>query len=281
MTLALLLATLTATAQDNGLNPIFEVEVQELTYEIPQKKTTVGSVIGTLVSAAAGVSTDTYHEEKIPALNSTVRSAISGVRRLSSVTSLMDEGFIVSGSITTISTTTQSEVHETKDKDGKVRKETWTRYDAKVAVALTLTDKVTGEQSTERFSKTGYSDGLTSTADKALEVAISNLGSQITAYYNDVFPLSANVVERGTEKKDKTKELYIDVGSAIGVYEGQHFTLYLLGEVAGRETRQEMGRLKVTEVLGDDICLCKVQKGGKDVKKAIDEGKTILAVSRD
>ena len=59
------------------------------------------------------------------------------------------------------------------------------------------------------------------------------------------------------------------------------FTVYVLGNVAGRETKKEIGRLKVNEVLGEDISLCKVQKGGKDIKAALDEGKQVVAISTD
>jgi hypothetical protein len=39
--------------------------------------------------------------------------------------------------------------------------------------------------------------------------------------------------------------------------------------------------VKVSEVLGDDISLCKVKKGGKDIKAAFDEGKQMVAISAD
>lgn len=53
------------------------------------------------------------------------------------------------------------------------------------------------------------------------------------------------------------------------------------GQVAGRETRKQIGRVRVREVLGDDISLCKVQKGGKDIKAAFDRGDAIVAISTD
>ena len=104
---------------------------------------------------------------------------------------------------------------------------------------------------------------------------------KIASYYNAKFPTHANIVERGAEKKDKQKELYIDVGSTVRTYEGQHFYIYVVGTVAGRETKKEVGRVKVGEVLGEDISLCKVQKGGKDIKAALDEGKQVVAISAD
>ena len=55
----------------------------------------------------------------------------------------------------------------------------------------------------------------------------------------------------------------------------------MVGQVAGRETRKQIGRIRVRETLGDDISLCKVQKGGKEIKAAFDRGDAIVAISTD
>lgn len=53
------------------------------------------------------------------------------------------------------------------------------------------------------------------------------------------------------------------------------------GQIAGRETRKHIGRIRVRETLGSDISLCKVQKGGKEIKAAFDRGDAIVAISTD
>ena len=63
--------------------------------------------------------------------------------------------------------------------------------------------------------------------------------------------------------------------------EDVHFDIFIIGQVAGRETRKHIGRIRVRETLGDDISLCKVQKGGKDIKAAFDNGDAIVAISTD
>lgn len=73
----------------------------------------------------------------------------------------------------------------------------------------------------------------------------------------------------------------MDVGALNAVGKGMHFNVYVIGKVAGRETKTQIGKLKVTDVLGDDICLCKVQNGGKNIKHALDENKRVLAISKD
>lgn len=62
--------------------------------------------------------------------------------------------------------------------------------------------------------------------------------------------------------------------------EGQQFNVYILKNIAGREARQEIGRLKVEEVMGDDLSLCKVTRGEKEIKTALDKGETLVVISR-
>jgi hypothetical protein len=61
-----------------------------------------------------------------------------------------------------------------------------------------------------------------------------------------------------------------------GVYEGLHFGVYLEKQVAGKIAERQIGKLKVIEVQGPDISLCKVQSGGRDIKAAIDAGQNIV-----
>ena len=55
--------------------------------------------------------------------------------------------------------------------------------------------------------------------------------------------------------------------------------VFIVKTIAGREARQQIGKLKVETVLGDDISLCKVQSGGKEIKKAIEAGEQLLVIS--
>ena len=281
--MALLMFCCTVWAQDNGLNPIFSLEYQDATYEVKAKKTTAGQVLSTIASATAGVATDTHHEDKVPAVNAAVQTALKHIRRLNQVDALMENeaGYLLTGNITNLTTTSKTEVHTSKDSKGKEIKKTSVRYDAVAEVSLTIKDVLSGSTSTQTFRATAYSDEAAATAEKTLTTAINRLKAKIVLYYNNMFPTQANIVERGSEKKDKQKEVYIDTGSSTRTHEDMRFTVYVVGNVAGRETKKEIGRLKVIEVLGEDISLCKVQKGGKDIKAALDEGKQVVVISAD
>ena len=281
--MALLMFCCTLWAQDPGPNPIFSLEYQEASYEIKAQKPTAGKVLGTIASAAAGITTDTHHEDKVPAVNAAVQTALKHIRRFNPVDALMEneDGYLLTGQITNLTTTSQTEVHTSKDSKGKEIKKTTVRYDAVAEISLTLKEMISGSTSTQTFKCTAYSDGAAATADKALTTAIKRLEGKIAYYYNRMFPTHATIVERGNEKKDKQKEVYIDAGTTTRTYEDMHFAVYVIGQIAGRETKKEIGRLKVNEVLGEDISLCKVQKGGKDIKAALDEGKQIVVISID
>ena len=66
-----------------------------------------------------------------------------------------------------------------------------------------------------------------------------------------------------------------------GAYKGLHMGVYTVKLVAGKEAKKQIGKLKIEEVQGDDISLCKVQSGGKDIKVALDAGETLVIQTTD
>lgn len=106
------------------------------------------------------------------------------------------------------------------------------------------------------------------------------LVNRISTWLNRTLPLQANIIEGNAVKKDKQKTVYIDLGNREGAYPGIHFGVYTVKMVAGREARQQIGKLKIESVQGEDISLCKVQSGGKDIKKAIEAGEQLLVISQ-
>ena len=84
-----------------------------------------------------------------------------------------------------------------------------------------------------------------------------------------------------TEYLDKQKEVYIDLGAREGAYNGLHMGVYTVKMVAGKEAKKQIGKLKIEDVQGDDISLCKVQSGGRDIKKALDDGETLVIETTD
>ena len=282
--LTCLLTTTHVSAQDNGLNPIYKVQLGDITYQKNEvkKKVTVGKVLSVMADVVEGRVTDINNEEYIPLARNRVMEGLTHVRRLQVVddSEATDARYQVTAVLTDISATRKVKSYDRKDSKGREYTEMKTYYGAIASVSINFTNLQTGEVTTSTLSGRCSEYSLAKSADEAIRTALYELADNIYEYYNECYPIRANIIERGTEKKDKTKELYIDVGSRF-IGEDTHFNVYVVGQVAGRETRKQIGRIRVRETLGEDISLCKVQKGGKDIKVAFDNGDAIVAISTD
>ena len=284
ITIALSCILTTVNAQDNGLNPIYKIQLGDITYEKGEasKKVTVGKVLGVVADVVEGRVTDIHNEEYIPLAANCVKEGLTHVRRLQTVDADEAEeiSYLVTATLTDITASRKVKTYDRKDSKGREYTDTKTYYGAVVTVAMNFKNKQTGEITTSTISGRCSEYSLAKAADEAIRTALDELAENIYEYYNEAYPVRANIIERGTEKRDKTKEVYIDVGSRF-VDEDVHFDVFIVGQVAGRETRKYVGRIRVREALGDDISLCKVQKGGKDIKAAFDRGDAIVAISTD
>ncbi len=282
--LTFVLSAAGVSAQDNGLNPVYKVQLTDITYQKNEvkKKVTVGKVLSVMADVVEGRVTDINNEEYIPLARNRVMEGLTHVRRLQVVedSEASDAKYQVSAVLTDIAATRKVKAYDRKDSKGREYTETKTYYGAIASVALHFTNLQTGEVTTSTLSGRCSEYSLARSADEAIRSALDELSDNIYEYYNECYPVRANIIERGIEKKDKTKELYIDVGSRF-IGEDIHFDVFVVGQVAGRETRKQIGRIRVRETLGDDISLCKVQKGGKEIKAAFDRGDAIVAISTD
>lgn len=177
--------------------------------------------------------------------------------------------YIINGVVTMMSSS-----KKTNDK-GKIY------YQGSVAYTLKVINTANG---TLVGTKTFNHDGLTSYTGDTPEEAITKTCGYAKTYMEDFidehFKLEGNILEIGSEKKGKAEEVYINLGSMHGVQKDQKFVVYLEREIAGRKSKKEIGRLSVKAVEGDDISMCKVAKGGEEIKQALGEGSTLTVISR-
>ena len=92
----------------------------------------------------------------------------------------------------------------------------------------------------------------------------------VRALVDEAFKLNGTILEINATKGDEAKQVYISLGSAHGVGSKARFKVFELRTVAGRNSRKEIGELKVSAVEGEDLTLCDVVKGGKEIKAAMD-----------
>lgn len=268
-------------AQTNELNAMKVVVFNNMTYQKPEQKKGVGAVLGTVASALITKQITEQQTGYQEALRAAIVKGVSQGHRIKLMDGIgMDQAnWYVDATVTNISTTQKVETY--KDKEGKDK--TKTLYKAHVGLTLQVKDAQNNQVlASPMFSISDYDCSWIETTEGALNSAFQTLAGRITTYFDRWMPLHANIVEGAREKKDKQKEVYIDLGNYTkGVYVGLHFGVYTTKMVAGKEARKQIGKLKITDIQGDEISLCKVQSGGKDIKAAIDEGTPLLVISNE
>ncbi len=264
-------------AQD--ANALQNVSVGELNYTVKeQDKTAVETVVGAVLDVLAEQTT-TEQPGYADAVRASVVAALGNVRRFV-VTDMREvaptdaTNIFLDGTVNYISTTRELRTNSDKKKVPE--------FYAQINVTLNLKDARTGtviNGHTFDVNRTSWS--WFNSVDTAIKDALEGLRSKVTRFYNSAYPYTAHILERGTEKKDKQKELYIDLGAQHGLREGTHFDVYIIGSIGGKETRKQIGRLRVKDIEGDEVSLCKVTSGGKDIKAALDAEKQLLIISTD
>lgn len=129
-----------------------------------------------------------------------------------------------------------------------------------------------------------HGDGITnSILEDTKDAAVAKLCTQavkaVRELVDDAFKIQGTILEIAEVKKDKAETVYISLGSKHGVSEGAFFSACIERQIAGRTSQKEIGQLKAESVEGEDITLCEVKKGGKEIKAAIDGGQTIIIKS--
>jgi hypothetical protein len=284
---AILCCAITISAQDaqTNRNRTYRITLGNVQYAHHNEKMSAGDAVGKVLSGVLTGKTEvqaTKYEEDV---KNAIIKGLSGAHRyrynngLLQLGDVVEEGnLMVDAVITNIQA--KSDSRTWKDKDGKTQ--ITTSYKGIVEAMLTLKDAKTGEVvANPTFSGSGMGSSSYSDSDKAVRDAIGRLSNRITDWLNKYSPLQANIIEGAAAKKDKQKEVYIDLGSSEGAFEGLHMGVYTVKTVAGHEAKSQIGKLKIEAVEGDDISRCKVQSGGKDIKVALDAGEKLKVISID
>lgn len=257
-------------------NICYKVGIGTVEYAVPEQKTTVGSVIGGLAEATLTGKKTSQLPEYADAVKASVVTGIGNAMRLTVMEDTsMEHDYLLSGTISNISATTRLEAPVKKGTPGNEY------FKVLVSVTANISNASNGEVIDSHLFRVSDSDlGWMGSKDKAMSEALAILSKRVASYYNSLFPLHASIVERGDVDKDKQKTVYIDLGSALNVSEGMQFDIYSVHEIAGKEARTEIGRLKISKVMGEDISLCKVTKGDKQLKTALDNNEMLVVTSR-
>lgn len=171
----------------------------------------------------------------------------------------------------TLGTMTFSQVDATLSK-GKA-------WRAKTSYQLTLSDAYTGDV----VSK-GQGEGSWTAAEKedAAKGALRVAQSEYRDLINEGVKTIVKVVEvvETNKKGDKAEVIKIQGGSTIGVCNLLWFNVDCEYTSSNNTSFKTIGSANVKEVIDGDTALLKIRKGGKDIMKAMKEGKIVIVRSR-
>lgn len=149
-------------------------------------------------------------------------------------------------------------------------------YSCSLIYSVTVTDPATTTTvASKKFEHTpNMLNDLTNTAatpDEAISDAIKKIADDIKRFLSEDMPLEGTIFPMDYEvKKDKLVACYIDLGSGLGVKKGDLFTILQPQSRLGKVIYQEIGTLEVDNVVDATVSLCKVTKGEKELKVAMD-----------
>lgn len=283
MTFAAVLCCTMAVWAQGDRNRTYRITLDDVKYAHHDEKVSAGEAVGKILTGVLTGQTSVQASKYEEDVKNAIIKGLSGAYRfryndeLLQVEDVTEEGnLVVNAMITNI----QSQSSSRTWKDTKGKTQVSSTYTGVVEAMLTFKDAKTGEiVGNPSFKGQGTSGSSYSTSEQAIKDAINRMANRITTWLNKYRPLKANIIEGSTAKKDKQKEVYIDLGSSEGAFKGLHMGVYRVKTVAGREAKSQIGKLKIEEVEGDDISLCKVQSGGKDIKAAIDAGDLLQVIS--
>ena len=281
---AVLCCAMTVFAQSDR-NRTYRITLNNVQYAHHDEKMSAGDAVGKILTGALTGQTSVQATEYEDDVKNAIIKGLSGAYRfiyndgLLQLDDVVEDGnLVVDAIITNIKANSSSRTW--KDKNDKTQVST--TYTGMAEVMLTLKDAKTHEiVANPSFNGQGTTGSSYSTSDKAIHDALNRLSNRITVWLNKYHPLRANIIEGAAAKKDKQKEVYIDMGSSEGAFVGLHMGVYIVKTVAGREAKSQIGKLKIEAVEGDGISRCKVQSGGKDIKAALDAGQHLQVISID
>ena len=183
------------------------------------------------------------------------------------VMSQLGANYILQGNVNSIST---AQKKNSKNKN---------YYTAEISLTLKIVnpkDGTTVGSSTYTLSGgNSLSPEKTQTADAAISDAIREASSCGSTLMDKKFQLFGTILEINSEKGGEAKEVYISLGHQHGVGADSWFQVCVVRTIAGRSSKHVIGRLKVAAIEGNDLTLCKVKKGGKEIKDAFSQGQQI------
>lgn len=186
---------------------------------------------------------------------------------------------LISGDVTSLA------VPATKLDNGTVT------YDATVTFTLRVVNAIDGTLlGTKTFTLPKNIIGLSLTSlktlskseDEAVQAIKGDVSKAMKDFVDESFPIIGELedVESYSKNKKEVESFYVALGSEDGLVKGQRLDVKVIQKVGKKTAQKNIGEVEIAEVAGEDISLCKVKKGGAEIKEAHDGGQTIIVTSK-
>ncbi len=134
--------------------------------------------------------------------------------------------------------------------------------------------------STRNYEETGSASGKDATQYSALEYALINVPYEMGLFVENYFKVYGSILRIATAKRGRAKAVYINVGYDDPIKEGLRLDVVESGMLGNSSTEKKIGEVRISEIMGPKISLCKVNKGEENIYDALNEGKTLKLISR-
>ena len=128
-----------------------------------------------------------------------------------------------------------------------------------------------------------YSDmlaGTASSADGAIYETLAKIQKDMLVFASKYFQTQGYIVELGEMKNGKLRTCYINLGSSSGLKKGETLKVYEVKKIAGIEGHEEVGKIKVDEIVAEGLSRCTLVAGAEDILGAFQEGHDLCVEER-
>ncbi|WP_028904016.1 MULTISPECIES: hypothetical protein [unclassified Prevotella] len=178
-------------------------------------------------------------------------------------------GWLVEGILNSVSS-----AHKSSTVSGK----TTYYYEGNVNYTLTLINTETGVTAiSETYTNSSTGDSET----EAITAAANGAKGRMERFVQNNFKVEATVKALDeVDAKKGVKTCYINIGSNMGVENGQIFEVFGQIQVAGENVDRKIGEIKVIEVVSGTMSRCSTKSGGPAIKSAFENQQKITVRSR-
>lgn len=134
--------------------------------------------------------------------------------------------------------------------------------------------------STKNYEENGSASGKDASQFVALEHALLNIPFEMRQFVEDYFKVYGSILRIATDNGKKVKTVYINLGYDDPIKEGLRFDVVEDGMIEGNYIENKIGEVRIEQVMGPKISLCKVNKGGEAILNALKSNTSLRLVSR-